>query len=355
MKYALTILVMSLLIAISCSTEEAVETDHILLHEDATKGKMKINMQWTVNGEKDDGTKTDVSLYLTRSIYEDKSVRTGIDMIRFGSSDLYGGKTITPTGFDDEMYDFYRYYVGVAFNGVVTEDPVSFPLTINYSIDISFENDPAVAKNIQGEFVVTEEEATITKISYQYFFDITESEADVTYRSYSWKKMDEPALISRESDVIETTTFTNEELLTAELTWTVDGEVAGYENADLDLVIHNTNTAASNMEGLDFHTATDHYERITIAALDPTFKTNIPERVGFYFRSAGTTPVAIKYQVKIIQRGGEAGTRLRRFIVNGSFTSPPQVADNGKYYFVANISRAGNIYTAKKLASVLEW
>ncbi len=76
MKYALTILTTSLLIIVSCTTREGIEADHMLIRESASTGRMKINMEWTVNGEKDDGMKTDVALYLTRSIYEDKSVRT---------------------------------------------------------------------------------------------------------------------------------------------------------------------------------------------------------------------------------------------------------------------------------------
>lgn len=353
MKYALTILTSFLIF--SCSTQEGIEADHILVHENAAQGKMRINMEWTVNGEKDDGLKTDVSLYITRSIYEDKSKRAALDFVRFGIADLYGGKTITPTGLDDDMYDFYRYYVGVAFNGVVSENPLSFPLTIHYSIDVRYENDPAVLKNIQGDLTISQDEAALTKVVYPYYFDITDSGPTEEFHSYSWRQMAEPAVITRVSDALETTTFTNDEPLTAELTWSVDGDASGYEDADLDLVIHNTNTAASTMTDLDFHASTDHYERIVIAAEEPIFKTNIPERVGFYFRNAGSSPVTINYQFKITQRGGEAGVYLRRFIVTGSFTSPPQTADNGKYYFIANISRAGSIYTTKELASVMEW
>lgn len=345
-----------LCIALGCTeVEQAPDLDQAIFVEDEAKGILEMNLKWKVNGISDDGMMSDLSLYLSRSNSDYTELDPSLSAVNLSSFDFSGGARMTPS--TRTLRDAYRYYIGVAFNGILpAAQSISFPITISYSIEIYYQNIPEEVKIIEGKFVITESDLSKTRVEYLYTMDIIDSENEAEFKSYSIRRLVQPIQITRISDVENTDTFSAEKTLYIEMVWKVNGIAQGYTAVDLDLFLHDTNnTNIQNFTDLDFFSTREAlFERILVEPSSAKFKQGIPEKLGFYFFSKNGSPSStlnVDYMYKVYSYDG----KIKRFVVYGSFISPPVLEHTGKFYFAADITRNGTTYKIQKLTPVFQW
>lgn len=335
--------------------EPSPALDSLVFIENETKGNLELNLTWTVNGVKDDGMLADLSIYLSESQEIDVwALDETLSAVNFSNFDYYGGTRMAPT--KRSLPDFYRYYIGVAFNGILpSPQSVTYPLTISYTLKVYLENAPDEGKIITGSMVITTADLTKTKVVYPYTLDINESKDDAEYKSYSLRQLETPILVTRVSDIENTDTFSSTKSLFIDMVWKVNGVAKGFSHADLDMFLHDTNnTNIQNFDELDFSSASsDSYEKIQVDASSTLLKAGVPEKIGFYFfeKKAATELATVEYMYKIYSYDG----KIKRFTVYGSFTSPPIMEDDGSFYFGAAITKTNATYKVQKLTPVVKW
>jgi hypothetical protein len=354
-KRAYLVFLTSLLAVLSsCSVDEAPELDHTLIYEKADE-HIELRLRWKANGKADEGMLTDVMLYISRSKDMDNAaLDESLGQLTISYPDYYGHERIVPS--NRYLFDAYRFYVGVAYHGLASANaPVSFPLTLDYVIDIVNQKTGDTLRSIEKSMVIASNEPNKTRIAYVYSLDVIENEPETEFRNYSFRELEQPITISRESDVQLTNTFSTEKNLYADLIWKVNGEVKAYRNIDLDLFLHDTNnTNVVNFDDLDdYSSSEDSYEGIMIAPDNNYFKDGIPEKLGFYLfdNINASTPATVEFMYTLYSIDG----KIKRCRVSGSFVTPPVEANNGTFYFHANITKNGNTYTVIPLSPALTW
>lgn len=330
--------------------DEAPELDQIIFEESAEKGQLEMNLTWTVNNVKDDGMIADLNVYLSSSDWDYTELDESLSAVNISTMDYYGGTRIIPSR--RTLKDFNRYFIGVAFNGVLPNATVTYPLSIKYSLMLSLSNE---VKVFEGEFTIASaDQNALTKVEYPYTMDIKETPQEAEHKSYIVRQLETPIVLSRPADVENTNTFSAEKNLYIEMVWKVNGEVRGFEQGDLDLYLHDiNNTDVENSDDLDFYSLSeDGYERITVTPGNSFFKQGVPEKVGFYlYQKSGTSPASVEYVYKIYSYEN----KIKRYTLYGSFTSPPVVEDDGSFYFNADVTLNGTTYTVQQLPSVVQW
>jgi hypothetical protein len=334
--------------------EKAPALDQIVFDENEEKGQMEMNLTWTVNGVKDDGMIADLNIYLSSSDTDYTELDESLSAVNISTTDYLGGTRIIPSG--RSLKDFNRYFIGVAFNGILPGATITYPLTVKYSLKFFLDTEPNKATVTEGEFVVTSPEMNeVTNVEYRYTMDIKETEPEAEYKGYIIRQLEIPIVISRSSDVEITDTFSATKNLYIEMIWKVNGETQGFDLGDLDLYLHDINdTDIENSDDLDFYSLLEtSYERIVVDPATTLFTQAVPEKLGFYFYADMTTtsPVTIEYVYKIYSYE----SKIKRFTVYGSFISPPVVEDDGSFYFDADITLNGTVYTVQKLPEVVQW
>lgn len=334
--------------------DEAPALDQHVFNETEAGGQMEMNLTWTVNGVKDDGMIADLNIYLSSSDIDYTELDESLSAVNISTPDYHGGTRIIPSG--RSLKDFNRYFIGVAFNGILPNATVVYPLTIRYSLSFFLGTESNKATVVEGEFVVSSAEMNeMTKVEYLHTMDIQDSEPEAEYRSYIIRQLETPIVLSRPSDVENTDSFSAAKPLYIEMIWKVNGQVQGFGLSDLDLYLHDVNdTDIEDPDDLDFYSLLESsYERIVVDPANTFFSQTVPEKLGFYFYSdmTGTAPVNVEYLYKIYSYE----SKIKRFTVFGSFTSPPVVEDDGSFYFGADITLNGSVYTVQKLPAVVQW
>jgi hypothetical protein len=336
----------------SCQeVDEAPELDQIVFEESTEKGQLEMNLTWTVNDVKDDGMIADLNIYLSSSDWDYTELDESLSAVNISTMDFYGGTRIIPSL--RTLKDFNRYFIGVAFNGVLPSATVSYPLSINYSLRLSLGNE---VKLIEGEFMIASaDQNTITQVEYPWTMDIMENPQEAEYKSYIVRQLEKPIVLSRPADVENTNTFSAEKNLYIEMVWKINGEIRGFERGDLDLYLHDiNNTDVENSDDLDFYSLSENsYERITVVPGNTSFTQGVPEKIGFYLFQdmSGTSPMLVEYVYKIYSYEN----KIKRHTLSGSFTSPPVAEDDGSFYFYADITLNGTTYIVQQLPSVVMW
>lgn len=348
----LTFITLFLILFTGCQEiEEAPELDQIIFEENADEGQMEMSLTWTVNDVKDDGMIADLNIYLSSSDWDYTELDESLSAVNISTMDFTGGTSIIPTR--RVLRYFNRYFIGVAFNGILPGAAVTYPLSVKYALRLSLGDK---VKVVEGEFVIADAgQNSMTRVEYPYTMDIQETLQEAEYKSYIVRQLETPIILSRPADVENTNVFSAEKNLYIEMVWKVNGEVRGFERSDLDLHLHDTNnTDVQNPDDLDFSSFSGNsYERITVLPGNAFFRQGIPEKIGFYFyeQISGTSPVTVEYVYKVYAYE----SRIKRFTVRGSFTSPPVAEDDGSFYFSADVTLSGTTYTVQQLPSVMHW
>jgi hypothetical protein len=337
----------------SCSVEEAPELDHLMIYEKPDE-HTEIKLSWKVNGQADEGSVADIMLYISESVdMSEAQLSESLGKVSVSYFDFLGNQRIVPSRKSD-MFNAYRYYVGIAYHGLNNPAGVSFPLEIDYKIEIANEATGAVITTIEDTFVIESSDRELTNIKYTYTLDFFENEPETSHQNYSLRELAEPIIVQRESDVERTNTFVASKNLYAELQWKVNGETSGFEKIDMDLVLHNTaNTNIDDLGDLDAVSAVDNsYEGFTIFPDNTYFTPPAPERIGFYFyENYSTEPAAVEYTFILYQFDGN----IKRHVISGSFETPPVEPNVGTFYFVANIRKIDDTYVVEPLATPMQW
>jgi hypothetical protein len=333
---------------------EAPELDQFIFDETEAKGQLEMNLSWTVNGVKDDGMIADLNIYLSSSDIDYTELDESLSAVNISTTDYHGGTRIIPSG--RTLKDFNRYFIGVAFNGILPGATVTYPLTIRYSLKFFLSTESNEPTITEGEFVVTSPEMNeVTNVKYFYTMDIKETDPEAEYKGYIIRQLETPIVLSRPSDVEITDTFSATKNLYVEMIWKVNGQVQGFKLGDLDLYLHDINdTDIEDADDLDFYSLSEStYERIVVGPANTFFAQSVPEKLGFYFYSDMTdaTPVNVEYLYKVYSYE----SKIKRFTVYGSFTSPPVIENDGSFYFGADITLNGAVYTVQKLPAVVQW
>lgn len=362
MKSILTYLFLLSFVWLSgCAVEEAPSLDHAIIQEKEDE-LVEYQLRWKVNGEEDEGFVADMLLYFSESEDMDDAVLSeSLGKVTLSYQDFYGHQRIVPS-YREDIFNAYRYYLGAAFHGMNNPDAsVSFPLHIEYAIDIVNQKTGVIIKTIEGDFEVTESMKSKTTVHYTYTMDVVqESEHSLDHweeghpQIFSLRQLAEPITVSRESDVVRTNTFANDANLHVELLWKVNGQGHGFEEVDLDLFAHDTNN--SNIffpEDLDFHSRyAGVYEGFTVSPSATFLKLGVPEKVGFNFCGKELAGAAtIDYMLNVYQIDG----KIKRKTIFGSFTSPPAAADEMTFYFPASITRTTGSYTIQTITPTQVW
>lgn len=339
-----------LLVLTGCQeVEEAPALDQIIFNENTDKGRLEMNLTWTINNVKDDGMIADLNIYLSSSDWDYTELDESLSAVNISTMDFLGGTRIIPSL--RTLKDFNRYFIGVAFNGVLPSVTVTYPLSIKYALKLSLGDEE---KTIAGEFIIENAtQNTFTKVEYPYTLDIQETSQE-EYKSYIIRQLETPIVLSRPADVENTNTFSAAKNLYVEMVWKANGQVKGFEHSDLDLYLHDiNNTEVENADDLDFYSLSQNsYERITVVPGNAFFTQGVPEKIGFYlYEHFGSIPVTVDYVFKIYSYDN----KIKRATVYGSFTSPPIAEDDGKFYFPAEVTLNGTTYTFQQLPSVLQW
>jgi hypothetical protein len=352
-KYLLILILAGSILA-SCTVEEAKDLDRFMIYEKQDE-LTEFRLSWKTNGLADEGTTSDIWLYISESEdMDDAAVSQLLGKLSVSGFDYRGYQRIVPSR-RSELFDAYRYYVGVAYNGLNNPDNVTFPLTIEYSIEIVNQKTNDVLKTIDGTFTIEEAKSALTRIEYVYTLDFFENSPETEYRNYSLRQLSEEIVIERQSDVTRTNVFVATKPLYVDLLWKTDGGVKGYRKVDLDLHLHNTNnTAIETYADLDDGSASEtNYEGFTISVDEDYLQQNATERIGFslYELEGNLNAAAVDYTFIVYQYDGN----IKRMSFSGSFNSPPLNPDPWTFYFVANLKRTGETYTISKLASPFVW
>jgi hypothetical protein len=339
----------------SCSDVEPVsKVDNFVVQETEADGNMELQLTWTVNGVRDDGMVTDLNIYLAQSFDIDNMERNpAFQSIRKSSMNFPGGARMIPTTRD--LFDARRYYIGVAFNGVLPTG-VTYPIAIDYQLTITQPNVEGPIRVIPGQFLIESgADATKTFVHYSHTLDIADSAPDAPYLKYFIRALAQPVHEMRESDVTITNTFDSRSYLYIDFYWKTAAGDHGYEPIDLDLYLHDiTKTNVEDFSDMEESSANeDKYERI---ATDTThFISNKTRKLGYYFfdnMSDETATVQYMYKVYTL-----TGSKIRRFTQFGSFSTPPITEHNGSFYFTADVVWNKNTKEFKitPLASPLKW
>jgi hypothetical protein len=353
MKFRIFVILLLSSAGFSCSVEEATELDHFMIYEKPDE-HTEIKLSWKLNGQADEGAVADIMLYISES--EDMSeaqLSESLGKVSVSFFDFMGNQRIVPSRKTD-MFDAYRYYIGIAYHGLNNPGGVSFPLEIDYRIEIANEATGAIIRTIEDNFIIESANQDLTNIKYTYTLDFFENSPETSYQNYSIRKLSEPIIVKRESDVERTNTFVTSKNLYAELQWKVNGEVKGFEKIDMDLVLHNTaNTNIDDIGDLDeFSAVEDSYEGFTIFPDNTYFNPPAPERLGFYlYDTFAAEPANVEYAFILYQFDGN----IKRYAISGSFQTPPVEPNVGTFYFVANIRKVDGTYVAQPLATPMEW
>lgn len=346
-----TVIFLSLLLTSCQAVDEAPVLQQIIFEESDEKGQLEMNLTWTVNNVQDDGMVADLNIYLSSSDLDYTELDESLSAVNISTTDYSGGTRIIPSR--RTLKDFNRYFIGVAFNGILPDAVVTYPLSIKYSLKLFLGEELNV---IEGEFVLhNADQNALTRVEYAYTLDIKESSQEAEHKSYIVRQLETPIVLSRPSDVNNTHTFSAEANLYIEMVWKVNGQTHGFELIDLDLYLHDINdTDIQDADDLDFQSLSENsYERIVVDPANSSFVQGVLEKLGFYLYQdmTGTAPVNVEYVYKIYSYEN----KINRFAIHGSFTSPPVVEDDGSFYFGADITRNGSIYTIEKLPAVVQW
>lgn len=343
-----------LLLSFGCAdVDEPVALEHFMVNETEKDGQLEFSLRWKVNGVADDGMVADVNIYLSPSKGIDSSEKDeALGNTHIVVSGYYGALTMIPSR--KSLPDFYRYYIGVAFNGVILED-VTYPLAITYELVISQPNIESPLKVITGEFDIDNAaDASKTFVDYQYRMDINDGPDTDAYRSYSIRQLENSIAESRVSDVVNTTTFPGENL-NIDFHWKANGG-KGFEKVDLDLYLHDiAKDDVNSSDDLEESSANeDAYERI--ATDGSKFSPGVIRKLGYYYfqNLEGSTPMEVEYMYKAYSF---SNNKLRRFVKYGSFNVSNIQANNGNFYFDANLTwnSVTKEFKITPLASTLVW
>ncbi len=350
-KYLFASVIATLLCA--CSVDDDIDLGRILIYE-KSDDQIDLTLSWKINGEDDDGMLADMMLYISRSAdMSDAAISPLLGNLTISYPDYYGNQLIFPS--NRYMFDAYRFYLGVGFHGITSPDlAVNYPIRIDYTIIVSSRKTGQELHRIEKTMTVEQADAGQTVAEYPYTIDVIENEPETDHRNYSFRELEKPVRLVRENDVQKTQTFAADKNLYADLTWWVNGEFKGYRKIDLDLFIHDTgNTNIESFADLDDMSASeDSYEGIRIAPENTYFKDGIPEKLGFYFfDNVSGEPATVKYLYTFYAIDG----KIKRHFVEGTFTTPPVLPNQGTFYFHINIVKNGDVYEVSELPEPLIW
>ncbi|RAV98521.1 hypothetical protein [Pseudochryseolinea flava] len=355
-KHILLIILVAAIFCTRCaSVDDPVPMEHFMVNENANDGQLEFVLTWTVNGERDHGMTADLAIYLAPSTgIEFSKKNDDLSTAYISTFDHYGGVRVVPS--QRELPDFYRYYIGVAFNGIVSPDIV-YPATIDYQLVMKQRNQDEPLKIITGTYNInSSSDAAKTFVNYDFRMDVNESPFDAEHRSYSIRELEKPLRENRVSDVINTTTFGSQTLY-IDFFWKTNNDEHGYHNVDLDLYLHNIakddiETSEDLEEG---STNESSYERIVTTPAN--FTPGVARKVGFYFfdNIQKTTPITVQYMYKVYSFSNK---KFQRFVKHGSFSVPADIAPNNhKFYFDADITwnEGAKEFKVTPLATTYVW
>ena len=336
------IIVILLLLFNSCKKSEDIRPSNaFMMNEDSDKGQVNISLNWTLNGIADNGMLADMSIYLTPGNYEDLSL-SGPSKV--SSIDYFGGETLSPS-YDFDLRDFYRQYIGVCYNGLLTPNAaITFPLTIDYTITIGFDNTTSETKVITGSLIIESSEKLMTKIEYPYLMDINDSEAADEYRSYSFREITNPISVLRSSDVTSSFTFESNKTLTIEGMWSVNGNMQGYKYIDLDLLLVDTlDNPVSYNDLFEYSNNALAFEELIVSPNSANFIDGESKQLGFFYDAdlGAPNPTTVQLMLKLNSYGSTTINRKITYITLNIDLADP---GDGNMYLLGNIKKSGIDY-----------
>ena len=334
--------VILLLLFNSCKKSEDVRPSNaFMMNEDSNKGQVNITLNWTLNGIEDNGMLADMSIYLTPGNYDDLSL-SGPSKV--SSIDYIGGETVSPS-YDFDLRDFYRYYIGVCYNGTLTPNAaITFPLIIDYTITVEFDNTTSERRVITGSLIIESSEKLMTKIEYPYLMDINDSEATDEYRSYSFREIPNPLSVLRSSDVTSSFTFESNKTLTIEGMWSVNGNMQGYKYIDLDLLLVDTLVnPVSYTDLFEYSNNAYAFEKLFVSPNDADFNDGDSKQLGFFYDAdlGAPNPTSVQLMLKLNSFGS---TTINRKITYVTLNIDLATPGDGNMYLLGNIKKSGNEY-----------
>lgn len=342
----------------SCDVEEAPDLFHVYVRENETVGKVRVELTWTVNGKVDNGMIADMNIYVTRAQdMSDTRIPRTFSNTTYSRMDYTGGSAITLSNL--YMFHSYRFYLGAAFNGILSPELVTWPVNLTYTMRLLYTKTGEEIARFSGNYSISQDKASSTVIEYPMTVDkryipLDETEPDL--KDYSFRELQPRILIERLGDVVNTTSFPATRAINVDLLWRVNDDAArAYQKADLDLFAHDLNNRNVDDTGdLDDGSASDNsYEGFAIAADAPYMKPNVPESVGiYYYENMTSGPVKVDY---LIRFSSLAGGKILRHVVKGTFTSPPTAENSGRLFFSASVTRSGEEFAITTFPNVIVW
>src|SRR5437899_1687783 len=103
----------------SCKKEEIKVSgpQSFVINESKDKGQMRVDLSWSINGIPDDGTSSELMLYISPSEENNFTKLDESFSAAYKSLYNYNGKELVyPSGWNLEKL-IHRYYLGVVYNG----------------------------------------------------------------------------------------------------------------------------------------------------------------------------------------------------------------------------------------------
>lgn len=232
----------------SCKKEEiTIQENTVYNYIESTKDSLiQIKFSWEVNGQKDDGSIANMMLYVSpNKSEEDLSLDPSLENTYITLNSHAGSRILTPTkDIDFENLFAKRYYLGIAYNGLVDNNALPKNINISYTIEFKLLKNPATINSIKGEMNIPASAYQNSRIDYLYSMDISNATNFSYYfptKHYIINRLPIIQTIHKPGcDIKQSNVFNGNNPLNIEMLWSVNGRPFGFKELDLDSYVIKT-------------------------------------------------------------------------------------------------------------------